>query len=172
MKAKPLPSQERLQELFDYNVITGKLIRKVKTAKRVHVGDEAGTVVCSGKYKTLVVNVDKVRYKVPRLIWRLVTGEDPGDLEIDHINMDPFDNSWHNLRLATHSQNNLNRKCQSNSGSGYKGVFFYPVDGTYKARIYVDGHVKYLGNFDTPEKAHAAYCEAAHKLHGQFARTQ
>jgi hypothetical protein len=37
------------------------------------------------------------------------------------------------------------------------------------------GHNKqhfFLGSFDTPEQAHAAYCEAAREHFGEFARTE
>ncbi len=36
--------------------------------------------------------------------------------------------------------------------------------------IRLQGKNYHLGMFDTPEEAHKAYCEAAVKLHGEFAK--
>jgi len=40
----------------------------------------------------------------------------------------------------------------------------------YEARIKVRGITYRLGTFQTVEDAHAAYCRAAVKFHGEFAR--
>ena len=40
-----------------------------------------------------------------------------------------------------------------------------------QAQIEKNGKSRYIGGYDTPEEAHAAYCIEAEKLHGQFART-
>ena len=42
--------------------------------------------------------------------------------EIDHTDMNTFNNQRLNLRGATHSQNNMNRKIYSNNITGYKCV--------------------------------------------------
>lgn len=54
-----------------------------------------------------------------RVMYFLETNQDPGDLEIDHIVHN--DNSGP-LRLATHQQNQFNRRATANSKSKYKGV--------------------------------------------------
>ena len=38
----------------------------------------------------------------------------------------------------------------------------------WHAQIGVNGKVKHLGYFPTPELAHEAYCKGAHELHGEF----
>jgi len=38
--------------------------------------------------------------------------------------------------------------------------------------IQSDGRIECLGTFDTPEEAYALYCEAAQRLHGEFARPE
>ena len=59
---------------------------------------------------------------------------------------------------------------ERNNTSGYKGVSFHKDTGMYRARIMVRGVSIHLGAFRRPELAHAAYCEAAKKHFGEFAR--
>jgi hypothetical protein len=95
--------------------------------------------------------------------------------EVDHINGDGLDNRRSNLRPCTRSQNMANRGRQRNNTSGYKGVS--RSGRKWCARIYAPNpnggrsRALTLGRFDSPEEAHAAYCEAAKRLHGEFART-
>ena len=101
-----------------------------------------------------------------------MTGEWPA-LEIDHINLDPADNRFCNLREATKAQNKRNTRKYCNNTSGTKGVFRmrYP-NGRFKwrAQIGFNGNIKYLGSFDTIEEAAAVYTIAAKERFGEFAR--
>ncbi len=91
------------------------------------------------------------------------------DYECDHINGNGLDNRRENLREVTRSQNAMNVKYYSTNVSGYKGVSHIKKHGKYRAAIGLNGDIIYLGEFDTPEQAHKAYCEAAKELHGDFA---
>lgn len=88
---------------------------------------------------------------------------------VDHINGDTLDNRRENLRIATLSQNAMNRKIRRDSKSGFKGVKWHNKTKKWTATIAVDGKYHYLGYYNTPEEAHEAYCEKAKELHGEFA---
>jgi hypothetical protein len=89
----------------------------------------------------------------------------PG-VEVDHINGNRRDNRRENLRLASKSQNQANRKLNKNSTTGYKGVSF--DKGKYRASI--GGKPReYLGSFDTAQEAAIAYNAAAQARYGAFA---
>lgn len=90
------------------------------------------------------------------------------DLLVDHRNGDTLDNQRSNLRQATHSQNGQNRKINRSHALGLKGVS--RKGNAWSARIRLKSVLIHLGNFATPELAHAAYCEAAERYFGTFAR--
>ena len=165
-KILPLPSQERLQDLFDYSVVTGELRWKVTSSNgKAKAGMLAGYINSEG-YR--VVRVNGRQYKAHRIIWRLVTGEDPKSNEIDHCDLDRSNNAWLNLRTSTVSQNRQN---SIHSTTKYKGVDFHRPTFKFRSRISINGVTRQIGMFPTPEEAHAAYCKAAQELHGDFART-
>lgn len=93
----------------------------------------------------------------------------PAGVEVDHVNGNKLDNRSANLRLATRSENMRNTGPQSNNTSGFKGVSFQKDSGMWSAKIGLHGVRHHLGLFRSAELAHAAYCEAAKRLHGEFA---
>jgi hypothetical protein len=93
----------------------------------------------------------------------------PTGVIVDHINGNGLDNRRVNLRLCTASQNATNRRGCFGS-SGLKGARFVPAMSRWCASIRAGGKRIHLGYFSTAEDAHAAYCEAAIRLHGEFAR--
>lgn len=92
-----------------------------------------------------------------------------GDL-VDHWDRDGLNNTRANLRLASASQNQQNRKVGCNNRSGYKGVNFYKRRNLWRAQITVNGKMKSIGYYDTPEMAAYSYNQAALKYFGEFAK--
>lgn len=107
--------------------------------------------------------------RLHRIIMNLQTGD--GKI-VDHINGDTLDNRKSNLRICTNKENVRNQKKSRKNTSGYKGVSFNKRDRKYQAHIRVDGRKKGLGYYNTAQEAHAAYCEASKKYHGEFGRTE
>jgi len=98
------------------------------------------------------------------------TALDPGDSLIDHIDGNPYNNKFANLRLATPRQNQCNQRRRCDNTSGLKGVSWSEERQKWQTGIQVNGKRIGLGRFNTKEEAYAAYCEAARRLHGEFAR--
>lgn len=103
------------------------------------------------------------------LLHRAIMGF-PEGLEIDHIDGDGLNNRRSNLRIATAFQNHQNTPLRVDSASGLKGAHPCRQTGRWKSEITANGRTHYLGRFDTPEAAHAAYTEASVRLHGAFGR--
>ena len=157
-------TQERLKELLSYDPLTGVFIWRVDRY-RVKAGDRAGSISPSTGYR--VIRVLQKNYGEHRLAWFYMKGEWPL-AEIDHEDLNRQNNKWSNLRSATSSQNKTNRRAR---GAYPKGVSFHKPSWLFTSRIYGSGQQISLGCFKTAEAAHQAYCAAAPKYHGEFART-
>jgi hypothetical protein len=82
--------------------------------------------------------------------WYLHTGEDPGNLQIDHIDRNRSNNKFSNLCLANSTEDNLNNDTNK-SKTGIKGVYV-SASGFY-AQISLKGKNYHLGHTKTIEQA-------------------
>lgn len=165
MKIKTDLTQTDLKEVLTYNPDSGVFTWAKHVNSRAKKGARAGSVNNNGYRR---ITICESQYLAHRLAWLYMTGEWPAE-QIDHINMDISDNSWINLREASHTNNFQNKGMYSNNKSGYKGVSWNKQDKGWRAQIQVNGKKKHLGCFKVPEEAHKAYCEAADKHFGEFA---
>jgi hypothetical protein len=136
-------------------------------SQTVRAGDVAGTVDFD-RYRKIMIRGRQ--YRAHQLAWLYMTGK-RWPRVIDHRDRNPSNNRWDNLRRATVSQNNANRRRHRNNACGFKGVTRTEW-GRWRASIYKDGRKHHLGIFATPEEAHAAYMAAARRLFGEFARAE
>jgi hypothetical protein len=174
-----LPSREYLHECFYYR--RGKLFwkwrplhhfnedRYRKIFNKKYVGSEAGVTKDHGKsgYRH-IINIDYISYKRYRIIFVMFNGN--FSEEIDHINGDPLDDRIENLRESTRGQNSMNSSLQERRIGEFKGVSLIKKNNKYKARLKLYGKEIHIGCFHSKEDAHKAYCEAARKYFGEFAR--
>jgi len=99
----------------------------------------------------------------------------PDDIFVDHINHNGLDNRKANLRPATCTQNNRNRRKlqsrpqQGRSRSKYKGLTWYKHEKRWAVRIMVDRQSKFIGYFRNEIDAAKTYDKAAKKYYGEFA---
>jgi hypothetical protein len=112
----------------------------------------------------VVIWVEGARYRAHRLAFLYQTGEWPKNL-VDHIDGDPSNNRWANLREATSKENGQNKAVGVNNRSGYLGVGWHKTNRKWQASIKVSGRLKHLGYFDDPALAAAAYAKAKVNFH-------
>jgi hypothetical protein len=155
-----LLTPERLREVLSYDDETGVFTRKL-AVKGNATSDAVGTI---GHKGYVVIGIDRRKYYGHRLAWFYIHGEWPEEC-IDHKNGVKSDNRLANLRSATPRINNQNhRRPSRRNTSGYLGVY-RRKDGKWVAQIKVDGKAIWIGSFDYPEKAAAAYIERKREVH-------
>lgn len=154
-------------DVFEYDETCPSCLRwRINPSPSAPAGGRAGALNTKRYWQ---VRYNRKNYQVHRIIWEMFNGPIPYRNEIDHINMNKSDNRLCNLRLATSSNNQHNRLKYRNNTSGYKGVSWFPPEGKWRARITLNGKLRFLGYFTSAETAHAAYCRAAASLHKEFA---
>lgn len=192
MKAKPLPDQGFLLQCFDYDPSTGELLWKardpstfVATSERpaAHqaknfnarfVGRPALASPRANGY--LAGSINSEMFYAHRVIWKLVTGQEPDD--VDHKDGNRQNNAWNNLRSVSRTDNLKNRCLSSNNTSGFHGVSYSRRHKLWSASI-GDGPGSHLGWFPNKQGAVAARLQAEiqlnyHPNHGRphFAQTR
>jgi hypothetical protein len=160
---------ERIRECLSYDDVHGGLVwAKVKT-NRVKVGDRAGNLSCGYEqigFRKQGFHDRKVQ--VHHIVWFLHTGEWPTS-PIDHKDMNRQNNRFDNLRLATTSQNGMNKPQQSNNQLGIKNICFDTQKQKYKVDI-KSGGKRFSRRYKSLEDAIEARDTILSIYHGDYAR--
>jgi hypothetical protein len=163
---KSLPQVWELREYLNYNEETGELTWKKSPARRVKVGDVAGTTIVEGykrfKFKGRNHAAHRIAFAIVHGYWPT-----PG---CDHINGNTLDNRARNLREARHAQNMWNKRVGRNNKSGIKGVHWHKLVGKWVASIKRDGKTIVAGYYQDLAAAADAVAKLREKFHGDFAR--
>jgi hypothetical protein len=175
-RIRTLPSAKYLRACFSYNPDTGELLWRERPREHFpscrgwrifntrNAGKIAGTIHIEGYCS---VKVGPEIYLAHRVIWKLVTRHEP-TAQIDHKDGNRLNNAWRNLREAIQTEQNWNASIHRDNTSGFRGVS--RARQKWVADIMTNGVRRYIGVFDTPEEASAAYETAARDLHRDFYR--
>jgi len=180
--AKQILTQKYVREALDYIPETGELYWRADRPAH-HFPDE-GVWKCwlsrfpgkrAGCQHHLrggywVLSISSHPYRAARVIWLWMTGEMPR--MIDHINGDPSDDRWANLRSVSRTKNMRNLRLQARNKTGHPGVWWDEARGNYQAFIGIGGKRKSLGRFSDLSDAVAARALAEreygyHQNHGR-----
>jgi hypothetical protein len=164
--SKPIITQTRLKEILSYDAESGLLTWKTSTSNRVKVGAIAGT-----KMNTvyIAIGIDGPQYLAHRLAFLYITGGTP--FEVDHIDHNPCNNRFTNLRPVSHQQNGCNQRLRKTNTSGFMGVRWDTPRNKWHASIRANGKKMFLGRFASFEEAKKVRLEAEakygfHQNHG------
>lgn len=142
-------TQETLRKILHYNPNTGDFTWLVHRGSNVTKGYIAGTTMPNG-YKKL--QIDKVPYLLHRLAFLYMEGYIPEHC-VDHIDNNPANNKWDNLREATKSCNAINSKVSKSNTSGVVGVTFDVARNKWKVMLKINKKRSYQARFNTFNEA-------------------
>jgi hypothetical protein len=155
---------ELLSALFNIDLDTGTIVRKITTGSKAKAGTTVGYINDSGYLEFMLFGN---KYLVHRILWFVSTGEFPTEF-IDHKDLNKTNNSIDNLRLCTNKENSHNTLTRKDNTTGYKGVSLDKRCGKYRAYININGKQKSLGYYTTALEASIVREAAAKALHGEF----
>jgi hypothetical protein len=154
-------TKKRCDELFVYR--DGVLFRKQKV-RNAAVGSVAGSKHSAGYFH---VRVDGKRQLWHRIIFLMHFNWLPKT--IDHIDGDPSNNKIENLRAATMSQNQYNRRTNTNLKNGFKNIRQI-APNRWLVRLHANGKYVLGKSVDNFELAQLLAEEARDLYHNNFAK--
>lgn len=166
-KTKPYPTQQELRRLYEYDGETvyrisdldciGGLRRKSGRTLRDHcfIGVKNNKL----GYISAYVPGHKGLFCLHRLVWIFHNGDVPEGFEIDHKNKPVWDNRIQNVRPATTSQNQFNRKAKRKGAKGCN-IGVVPSGNGWNAFSSYGGKPIYLGYFTDEQAAVQARADA------------
>jgi hypothetical protein len=154
-------TQKRLKEVLSYDPKSGFFLTK-KSYFQSRVGGSAGKYDKKGY---CLIYVDGAPYLAHRLAFLYMKGSIP-DI-VDHIDRNPSNNAWDNLRPASKSLNRLNCNLSIANKSGCTGVHFHKASNKWRAGIVINGKKIYLGAFTEKDDAIRARQEFEEKYFKQ-----
>lgn len=169
---RKLPTVEQIVEAIEIDLDKGTFIYRERplsafTDERIckswnarFAGKPSGHIDRNGY---LAIGLLRSKFMAHRLLWKVATDGDEPD-ELDHIDRNPLNNSLANLRVATRSENNRNRRLSEYNTSGFRGVY-KGRDNRWVSQLKINGTGHHLGVFDTIDQAIAAR-QGAEKILG------
>jgi hypothetical protein len=143
-------SYARLHELLNYDPITGKWTWKKYKGPKAPRGSIAGSI--SKTYGYRYIRIDQIGYRSNRLAFLYMLGYFP-EHEAEHRNRIKHDDTWSNLREATHQCNLRNTGNPKNNTSGIKGITWDKTNQTWQARVMVNKRNRHLGRYKSFDNA-------------------
>lgn len=153
-------TQEHLKSVLCYDPASGEFTR-ISSRRCDKVGRRAGCQKSDG-YRTIrVLGFSCLEH---RLAFLYMTGRWPTGY-VDHVNRDPADNRYVNLRECSNAENLQNKRGSEGASSKYIGVSFHRGRSRWQATIGLNGKRKFLGWFESEACAADAYKQAKSELH-------
>jgi len=165
-KAQGLITFEQLRAEITYDPETGIVRRLVDRSSNARAGDFAGYIHsgCGRMYVCLLGRT----YLLHRVAFFYMTGHWPSQMT-DHINGDPTDNRWCNLREATPRQNCANSRRRKDNTIGHKCI--RKMNDRWQVRLGTGG-VIHIGTYDSLSEAISHRDAAISKHFGEYGRRE